>query len=602
MTQPVSSEPSAAEACLRPGSRIRAIRAAVGRAMRVALPLALCGAMGGCETDSFMDPSVIGRWENTPTIVPVLERIDVIERDTGEFVDVTPVMPGDLLPEVSEYRVAPGDVLVVIILDFLEAGRESRFELAVDPRGYVAIPQLGELFINKLSRVEIERLIAQAVIDKGILDDPLVDVQIPGSRQATFSIFGIVDRAGRYVVPGPDYRLLEAITDAGGLPPTVEKLFIIRQVTLTDDGKPVNVVPPKPLPGTSPDDSNQQPQRKPAEGTRLEDLIEELTAPTASEDSDAPVTQPPQGEPAAPKMPEGLEDLVEPPADPPSFGVVSGGDQGRDRRPNRAQRSSAIARPHTETPLHGVLAQNEEPPVDLPDDSPVLPRPEMPIAGAPLNGGTTPELRPTTGKWMFINGEWVNVISQRSTGDGALPDGEDPLKSAPKTQEVVTQRVIEVPVAPLVQGVAQYNLVVRAGDVISVPGPNQGFVYIGGPGSSRPGVYQLPFTGKLTLQRLIMASGGLSTIAIPERVDLTRMVGDDRQATIRLNLRAIAEGTHPDLFLKPDDMINVGTNFWALPLAVIRGGLRASYGFGFLLDRNFGNDVFGAPPDDNPFN
>jgi len=29
---------------------------------------------------------------------------------------------------------------------------------------------------------------------------------------------------------------------------------------------------------------------------------------------------------------------------------------------------------------------------------------------------------------------------------------------------------------------------------------------------------------------------------------------------------------------------------------VIRGGLRASYGFGFLLDRNFGNDVFGAPP------
>ena len=36
--------------------------------------------------------------------------------------------------------------------------------------------------------------------------------------------------------------------------------------------------------------------------------------------------------------------------------------------------------------------------------------------------------------------------------------------------------------------------------------------------------------------------------------------------------------------------------FWATPLAVIRGGLRATYGFGFLLDRNFGNDVFGAPP------
>ncbi len=32
------------------------------------------------------------------------------------------------------------------------------------------------------------------------------------------------------------------------------------------------------------------------------------------------------------------------------------------------------------------------------------------------------------------------------------------------------------------------------------------------------------------------------------------------------------------------------------PAAVVRNGFRASYGFGFLLDRNFGNDVFGAPP------
>ncbi len=42
--------------------------------------------------------------------------------------------------------------------------------------------------------------------------------------------------------------------------------------------------------------------------------------------------------------------------------------------------------------------------------------------------------------------------------------------------------------------------------------------------------------------------------------------------------------------------MNVGTNFWAYPLAVIRNGFRASYGFGFLIDRNFGNDIFGAPP------
>jgi hypothetical protein len=68
---------------------------------------------------------------------------------------------------------------------------------------------------------------------------------------------------------------------------------------------------------------------------------------------------------------------------------------------------------------------------------------------------------------------------------------------------------------------------------------------------------------------------------------------------MRLNLRAIAEGTQPDLLLKPDDHVNVGTNFWAYPLAIVRHGLRFSYGFGFLVDRNFGNDIFGAPPSNN---
>ncbi|MFM7480985.1 MAG: hypothetical protein ACKO4V_07665 [Planctomycetota bacterium] len=52
----------------------------------------------------------------------------------------------------------------------------------------------------------------------------------------------------------------------------------------------------------------------------------------------------------------------------------------------------------------------------------------------------------------------------------------------------------------------------------------------------------------------------------------------------------------PDIILKKDDHVIIGTNFWATPLAVFRNGLRITYGFGFLLDRNFGNDVFGAPP------
>ena len=128
-------------------------------------------------------------------------------------------------------------------------------------------------------------------------------------------------------------------------------------------------------------------------------------------------------------------------------------------------------------------------------------------------------------------------------------------------------------------------------------GPEQGFVYAEGPGIARIGVYSLPQAGQLTIQRLVAAAGGLSEIAVPERVDITRRVGDKRQATVRLNLRAIYEGTQPDIVLKTDDLVNFGTNFWATPMANIRNGFRMTYGFGFLADRNFGSDIFGVPPE-----
>jgi hypothetical protein len=77
---------------------------------------------------------------------------------------------------------------------------------------------------------------------------------------------------------------------------------------------------------------------------------------------------------------------------------------------------------------------------------------------------------------------------------------------------------------------------------------------------------------------------------------MVRVVAKDREAALRVNLAAIRNRAEPDIYMQPDDHVIIGTNFWAQPLAVVRNGFRASYGFGFLLDRNFGNDVFGAPP------
>jgi len=155
-------------------------------------------------------------------------------------------------------------------------------------------------------------------------------------------------------------------------------------------------------------------------------------------------------------------------------------------------------------------------------------------------------------------------------------------------------RVIIVDWEKLQKGDLTQNVLVRPGDKIHVES-DIGVVYIDGE-VTRPGVYNLPPIGELTLSRLVTAAGGLGQIAIPQRVDLIRKIAPDREAALRVNLAAIRNKAEPDIVMRADDHIIIGTNFFATPLAVIRNGFRMTYGFGFLIDRNFGNDVFGPPP------
>jgi hypothetical protein len=156
-------------------------------------------------------------------------------------------------------------------------------------------------------------------------------------------------------------------------------------------------------------------------------------------------------------------------------------------------------------------------------------------------------------------------------------------------------RLLEIDYRDLIAGQSMLNVIVRPDDFINVVPPPTGVVYIDGE-IARPGPYDLPATGQLTLSRLVAAAGGLGPLAIPERVDLVRRVGN-REATIRVNLAAIRERSEPDIALKSDDHVIIGTNFFAQPLAVIRNGFRMTYGFGFLVDRNWGTDIFGPPPE-----
>lgn len=472
------------------------------------------GGLAGCEVDSFMDPSIIGRWEHTPTIMPIQTRIASIEDDTGEYVQTTSIQPADLVPDANEHRFGPGDVLEIRIRDFFTLQSEERLERMVDRTGYIDITRLGALQVEGKTVSQTRELIEKAMRDARIQDTPVVTVTPIQQRRLTFSMLGAVVNPGQYFLASRDYRLLEGITAAGGINETIPTIYVIRQEFVGDS--PMGVRP------AAPDRSRRWQEERPANdagGENLIDLIDDLTKPAPA--------------------------------------VVG-------------HRDVAAAAPVR------AMGAVRQPPIDIPDASAPAARPAEP--GTPRSN------------WTFENGQWV----QNGAG---VPEGANPLAGAGGDAQVV-QRVIAVPVAPLLAGQADVNIVLRPSDVVRVPPPKSGLVYMSG-AVARPGPYGLPAEGQLTLLRALASAGGLNGLATPERVDLTRVVGKDRQATIRLNLRAIGEHTQPDILLKPDDMINVGTNFWAYPLAIFRGGFRASYGFGFILDRNFAGDVFGA---DRSFN
>lgn len=498
-------------------------RARNTRRIRALSALTVCLlTLGGCNTyDSFLNPSVTGRWERTPTRVPILEHLAAIEDPADQWVEFSEITREDLIPQSEVYRVGPGDALVVTIWDLIQANQAETLPRVVDPNGYIEIPQLGRIFVTGKTEKEVADAVADAM--QVLVLDPTVSVVVEQRRDQTFHLMGNVAAPGTYVIPSADYRLLQGMVSAGGIPAFIREVYVIRQVPLSDDAGRI-----------APEAQPRLPDSGGPSGDDLLDVIDDLSSPA----------------------------------------VMSG------------RTSSGLVAPSMNT-------RDEDPPIDLIDSGS---GPAGSTNGNTQNqgGSTNPavqnSLSPT---WRFVDGEWVRETIPVTTGRTIARD--DSMTPQDLRGELFTQRVIRVPTQPLLAGDARYNIVLRPGDIVNVPPAPAGNVYVDGE-VNQPGVFNLPNLGRLTLTRALTSAGGLNGLAVPERVDLTRIVGRNEQATIMLNLRAIEEGTQPDVYIKPDDRINVGTNFWATPLAVIRSGFRVSYGFGFLLDRNFGNDVFGPPP------
>lgn len=476
----------------------------------------------GCEVDSFFDPSKTGYFEFTPTTMPILERLDVVERGAEQWEGAEAPLRADLMPAQLEYRLIPGDVVDVEIWELYAPQTPARTQARIDQSGNIRLPMpLREVPAAGLTLQQLEEEIVDR-LDPEVLRDPLVNLVLVQGQGFHYSITGTVPAPSIYPLNRPDLRLADAIALAGGVPGYVQDIYVVREVSLSSEYDPAyeSRTPTRP---TQPDNQNGR--------TDVDSLIEQLDG---------------------------------------------GNGNGNGISP-------------------GALRQDGEPLLDVDEFEPRFISQDPPIdidavnadqASGGVRGGDMDS-------WVYVEerGEWVRARGGSQAGQDVV---DVDLLDQPGGGRLVTERIIHIPAKKL-NSDSRYNIVVRPGDRIIVEQPLSGVVYIGGE-VLRPGVYSLPSNGELTLDTLVTAAGGPGPLAIPERVDFTRRLEGNRQATIRVNLRAIRHRTEPDIFIKPDDHIIIGTNWVASPLAVIRNGFRATYGFGFLLDRNFGNDVFGAPP------
>ncbi len=447
-------------------------------------------AAGGCEVSTLLDPSISGRWQRTPIILPIISNLDVIDEPTSEPAGLRPVQPEDLIVDDSEYEIGSGDLLTVSVFELMSPNTETLQTRRVDETGQIRLPVLGRVTVAGMTASALEENLARTIEDRGILRDPTVSVFVQENRRKTFSILGgsRTNSVGIYQIVRNDFRLLDALA-MSGTGTTGRILYIYRNV------------------GFDP----------------------EVVAPTPSVEPSAPEL-PPSSEPAPAQDPSKfIEELLQ--------GLDRGG--GSETAPT-------------------VELEGEAPPE---------------VLDSTLNPGSS------VGRWINVAGKWQRVESVVS----------DP--QATNGQAVnVTQVVIEVPFSKLINGDMSYNVVVRAGDILRLPEPITGNVYVGG-AVNRPGTYSIPGEKELTLRQVIFAAGGFSPLAHPDRVDLIRRMEGDMEAIVRVDLEGIFNGTAPDFYLKPTDTVNVGTSIVAAALAIVRSGLRISYGFGFVYDRNFADEV-----------
>ena len=574
---------------------------------------ALC-ISSGCDAGNyaktswyrFFDPSAIVKRPSRTLMNPIFTSASTAD----EYQEFPPgaagPTPEDLTYTTEEYKLGPGDVADIGVLDLFQEGVETVLRRTVSASGFIDLPLLPErLRAEGLSKDELQDAIIRAY-SPDILRSPMVSVNVIVQQQNTFSVLGAVQVPGTYPIYKKGMRLLDALAAARGISITnIKYIYVIRPAaTVVRDAAPT---------ATQPIDE------------------QELELPPLPEIPADPEPAGPTGEPAAEGLPTEAEPAETTVPDVPDVPVEADSPATTTTTDEQSEIRELI--PGTKPEVEGVspaLAQDDADTVPATDAATTTADADATTTDA---DATTSDVDATTTDAMADattdvatdvatdvttdtrgSDELRDLATRRSTkwvehGSGGTAVEQDvttakvtPSELPPTTATTTAAdpfgwkkkggeagRVIAINVQKLRDGDETMNIVIQNNDIVNVPLLERAAFYVYGE-VARPGVYDL--TGmRLTIKQALSAAGGVGPLAWPSNSVLTRRIGDSQEQTIPINIERIFKGEEPDMFLKADDVIAVGTHVVAPFYAVFRNAFRMTYGYGFIYDRNFADPV-----------
>jgi polysaccharide biosynthesis/export protein len=493
----------------------------------------------GCS-NKFWDPTQVGRFSAVPVEHVILESLGVSEETPSEYANAELPTQEDSVNVLGDYKLNPGDILRVTVYELLTEGEYYIGDFQVTESGQIFVPEVGPIDVLGLTERELEDVI-KGILSPDILRNPAVTVQIGQSERRTFSIYGqglISDRGGRYQLPRYDFRLKEAIALAGGVSEfNASNIYVTRYLS-------------------------------PAEIARMQQAQAADNAQGEDGEDDVIRVEPGSSHSGSQVDKDELVEMIAPSERTDNLGVVSFSDT--------AAGQNAVSAAESGEKIEWVFKDGKWVPVEDAEQA------EETTAQTAQQAEQKVE-EASQGVATAEPEEEENIFEKIELKDVVPAAFEDQIEDT-----ATYSRIIKIPFDGLNAGNPLYNIIIKPGDVINVPVDSIGECVVMGNVN-----YQgyVPLTGRpMTLMQAVAAAGGLGPLASPKNVEVRRRVGEDREEIVQVNLKKISEGIQPDFYVKKDDTINVGTDATAYWKAVLRNSFRATYGFGFVYDRNFSDD------------